>query len=779
MDVLRFAGFCFALSLLFIVGCSGDDEIIGTGGKPGTDITGAAQKGPFIIGSNVTVNLLTDTGQATTNTIITTTDGLGNFRFQLSDPSLVQIVVDGFHFNEISGNNSVGRITLNATHNTSDSDLVIVNVLTHLINNRVRYLIEQGITPSTAISQAQSELITALSGVLLVAELPNFTQLSVYNLDGTNPIGNAYLLALSATLYNYANIEVGGDSGFLSGKLAETLNTLAADLEADGLLDNVAVISGLSNATTSLNPTEIETNLINRSIDVLGEAITVPNINLFIDTDQDGEVNSTDEDDDGDGILDINDSTPYLPNFVVNDIELSTNEDSDILVSLDFNAPLENQNVIYNLTTLPTHGTLIGSFPDVTYRPNANFYGTEIIKLSLSQSSIVSDELTITINVTPINDAPVISGQSETGIVAYSNYSFTPVANDIENDNLVFSIENKPNWLMFSETTGALTGTPSNDDAGEYLDIIITVSDGLEAVSISPFSLTVSATPWIPKTDMPVGARGSAAAQVDGVIYVIGGTPAPYNNTFAYYPDTNLWETKASLPTGVYDLTAHNVNGLIYVVSGYGSGGFTNLVQIYSPLTDSWGGGTPMPTSRYIFTSSVVNGKIYVIGGQDSDWNFTNVVEEYDPTTDTWTTKTPLPVACGEASAITLNGKIYVVGGCYPNSTTTVSIYDPLLDSWTAGTPLNHKRYGLTTDIANGKLYAIGGYNSDTGITSALDIVEVYDPVTELWSMKTSMPTARYRFSSAVVNGQIFVFGGDGVGISNLDSVEMYEPGLD
>ena len=305
--------------LLFISACSGGDEVIGTGEKPKDQqqVQGVAQKGPFIIGSNVTVNLLTDSGQATTDTIITSTaDDLGNFSFKLDTPRLVHVKVDGFHFNEISGAVSASQITLNATFDTRDTSFVIVNVLTHLINNRVQYLIKQGSLPADAIEQAQTELRTALSSVLLVNALPDFTQLSVYNLDGTNPIANAYLLALSATLYNYAQIQAGGDASLISAKLSETLNTLAADLEVDGVIDSTTILTGLVNATTSLNPDAIETNLINRSIAVLGMALEVPDINLFIDTDQDGIANAQDDDDDGDGIPDVSDSEPYIYNNI-------------------------------------------------------------------------------------------------------------------------------------------------------------------------------------------------------------------------------------------------------------------------------------------------------------------------------------------------------------------------------------------------------------------------------------------------------------------------------
>jgi len=367
-----------AILILLIIGCSsggeggGDDEIVGTGGLP-EEIAGVAQKGPFVTNSNVTVNLLADTGQATTDTILTFTDDLGNFTFELDNPSLVQISVEGYHFNEITGAISNGPITLNATFDTSESTFVVVNVLTHLINNRVRFLIAQGSSASDAITQAQTELITALNGVLVVTALPDFTQLSVYNLNGTNPIGNAYLLALSATLYNFASIEVGGDSGLLSGKLTEVVNTLATDLETDGVIDNTAVIAGMKSATTSLNPDDIEANLISRSVEVLGEALEVPDINLFIDTDQDGIVNSNDNDDDGDGIEDSVDPEPYVYNNIptVESFSISANGGAAVLY-----------NEVVDDTSVSGYVTNIAARIDETRTPGGVITPTPTIHLS-------------------------------------------------------------------------------------------------------------------------------------------------------------------------------------------------------------------------------------------------------------------------------------------------------------------------------------------------------------------------------------------------------------
>ncbi len=58
----------------------------------------------------------------------------------------------------------------------------------------------------------------------------------------------------------------------------------------------------------------------------------------------------------------------------------------------------------------------------------------------------------------------------------------------------------------------------------------------------------------------------------------------------------------------------------------------------------------------------------------------------------------------------------------------------------------------------DGIIYAIGGFNdlSGTGLTT----VEAYNPQTDQWTTKASMPTGRICFSTSVVDGIIYVFGG-------------------
>ena len=97
------------------------------------------------------------------------------------------------------------------------------------------------------------------------------------------------------------------------------------------------------------------------------------------------------------------------------------------------------------------------------------------------------------------------------------------------------------------------------------------------------------------------------------------------------------------------------------------------------------------------------------------------------------------------------------------------------LDTWITG--LNSMPSGrayLTSAVVDDKIYCIGGTTFDG---SASNSIEVYDPKTDTWEIKTPMPTSRHSLTSAVVDGKIYCIGG--YGGSNRNIVEVYNPKTD
>lgn len=87
--------------------------------------------------------------------------------------------------------------------------------------------------------------------------------------------------------------------------------------------------------------------------------------------------------------------------------------------------------------------------------------------------------------------APVIIGTPESTVYQDDRYEFIPEVIDYDGDALTFSIENKPEWMSFNENTGAITGTPTNDDVGIYENILMIVSDGDNPIPLPEFDIAV------------------------------------------------------------------------------------------------------------------------------------------------------------------------------------------------------------------------------------------------------------------------------------------------
>jgi len=237
---------------------------------------------------------------------------------------------------------------------------------------------------------------------------------------------------------------------------------------------------------------------------------------------------------------------------------------------------------------------------------------------------------------------------------------------------------------------------------------------------------------------------------------------------------------KATMPTPRSALCTAALDGKIYAIGGLrNEEAVLSAVEVYDPAKDTWDTKTPMPTARCVMDCAVVEGKIYVIGGSGSAGSsILSTLEVYNPAADTWETKTPMPAPRSDISVEAVNGKIYVIGGSKRTGTywaglKTVEEYDPVTDSWTTKSEMPTARWSLGTCVIDGKIYTVGGNTQYPTIASA---VEVYDPATDTWdTSKASMPTSRYSLSTCFFDGKIFAFGGWKASGGNNGNPPMYK----
>jgi hypothetical protein len=187
---------------------------------------------------------------------------------------------------------------------------------------------------------------------------------------------------------------------------------------------------------------------------------------------------------------------------------------------------------------------------------------------------------------------------------------------------------------------------------------------------------------------------------------------------------------------------------------------------------DYWTTKVPLPVARAGFKAAAVNEKIYVMK--------LNITYEYN--LYSWSTKTSMPTPRGDFGIAAYQNRVYCIGGrTNSGPSATNEVYDPDSDSWESKAALLTPRHGLDANVVNGKIYLISGLVPDNRWPDAntpiyttfklTDVTEVYDPATDTWTTKASIPNAVCYYASGVVGNKIYVVS------ENL--TQIYDPETD
>ena len=153
----------------------------------------------------------------------------------------------------------------------------------------------------------------------------------------------------------------------------------------------------------------------------------------------------------------------------------------------------DGDTLIFSIANQPAWSNFDNTTGGLSGVPGIDDVGVyENITISVSDGADQASLPALTISVTENhNNPPTIGGSPTTRINVNDSYSFAPSASDEDDDPLTFSITNQPSWSSFDETSGRLSGVPGSGDEGVYQDIVISVSDGTERISLTAFTITV------------------------------------------------------------------------------------------------------------------------------------------------------------------------------------------------------------------------------------------------------------------------------------------------
>jgi len=134
-----------------------------------------------------------------------------------------------------------------------------------------------------------------------------------------------------------------------------------------------------------------------------------------------------------------------------------------------------------------------------------------------------------------------------------------------------------------------------------------------------------------------------------------------------------------------------------------------------------------------------------------------------------------------EHGYVELHGKFYLIGGAY-QGTPLVQEYDPATNQWTNKSSVPQDFHHLQAVAYDSLIWVIcawrGTYGSETNTTHVFS----YDPLTDTWTQRTEIPLDRRRGSTGVVvyDDKFYIIGGNSGGHGSQGDVktwvDVYDP---
>lgn len=170
----------------------------------------------------------------------------------------------------------------------------------------------------------------------------------------------------------------------------------------------------------------------------------------------------------------------------------------------------EGDALAFTVAMGPAHGVLAldpttGAY---TYTPGANYNGSDSFEVKIADTSDAYTTQTVTVGVTPVNDAPVTAPSTAIATSEDTPVTGKVVASDVDGDSLTWSLAQGPaaGALTLDGATGQYTYTPAANFFGTD-SFKVTVTDPAGATSTQDVSVAVS-----PVNDAPVAAPFASIA---------------------------------------------------------------------------------------------------------------------------------------------------------------------------------------------------------------------------------------------------------------------------
>ena len=205
---------------------------------------------------------------------------------------------------------------------------------------------------------------------------------------------------------------------------------------------------------------------------------------------------------------------------------VTTTEDAPKPILLSGTDP-ESSPLIFTLLSQPTHGTLSGLAPNLTYTPGLNYHDSDSFTFKVNDGQGDSNVATVSIAVTPVNDRPVANSQdltTEEDIPLQVALS----GQDVDVDSLNYRIIASPGHGILSGTPPQLTYTPTHNSHGAD-QFTFVVNDGTVDSPLATISINVG-----PINDAPIAVDWAIETDEDTALSLVLGATDPDGDTLTY-----------------------------------------------------------------------------------------------------------------------------------------------------------------------------------------------------------------------------------------------------
>jgi formylglycine-generating enzyme required for sulfatase activity len=271
----------------------------------------------------------------------------------------------------------------------------------------------------------------------------------------------------------------------------------------------------------------------------------------------------------------------------------------------------------------------------------------------------------------------------------------------------------------------------------------------------------------------------------DGTVLITGGCSPTHvnalNSAEIYNPQDGTFSLVGNMTVRRSFHTATLLSdGRVLICGGWEGSNQVDTAEIYNPVSKTFQlVGQCMHSVRESHRAvRLKDGRVFISGGVCGYTDVTGSCDLFDPNDNSFTEVGPLHYPRGAHVSVLLdNGNVLIAGGAAEGIFREIGeIYQPGLGLRETGV-MNFPRVWMQGDVLPDRRVLLSGGNGPNP-NDPFNIVEIYDPQTEVFTLTENLlePRSAHR-SAALPGGKILITGGDQDGFGHNNKLtEIYDP---